>query len=83
MFQHDSGTAMLVQIKVSTYPLIFSLMSTPTPTLDTLILASKKFHTFGFISKLATFTLATLINLHYKICKKKLKLATFKISYLH
>ena len=34
MFQHDSGTAMLVQIKVSTYPLIFSLMSTPTPRMN-------------------------------------------------
>ena len=42
-------------------------------TLDKLILASKKFHNF---------ILATLVSLHYNICKNRVKLATYKISYL-
>ena len=33
-------------------------------TLDTLILASKKFHTSVFLGKLAIFILATLVSLH-------------------
>ena len=33
--------------------------------------------------KYATFTLATLVSLHYKIYSKMVKLATFKNSYLN
>ena len=50
-------------------------------TLDTLILACKKFHTFEFFAgKLANFTLATVVSLNYNICKDRVKLAAFKIS---
>ena len=37
----------------------------------------------GLSGKLATFTLATLAFLHYNIYENKVKLATFKISYLN
>ena len=33
--------------------------------------------------KLANLTLVTLVSLHYNIYKKRVKLATFKISYLN
>ena len=33
--------------------------------------------------KLANFTLATLISLHYNIYEDRVKLATFKIGYLN
>ena len=46
--------------------------------LDTLILASKKFHTFELIKKLANLTLATLVSLYYNIYKNKVKSAIFK-----
>ena len=48
-------------------------------TFYTLILASEKFHTY----ELANFTLVTLASLHYNIYKNKIKLTTFKISYLN
>ena len=50
-------------------------------TLDTFILASKKFHTFWF-SRLIILMLATLVSLQYNIYGKIVKLASFKISYL-
>ena len=46
----------------------------------TLILASKSFTLLGLSGKLSTFTLATLMSLHYNIYKNKLKLATFKLA---
>ena len=46
--------------------------------LDTLILASKKFHTFELIKKLANLTLATLVSLYYNIYKNKVKSAILK-----
>ena len=49
-------------------------------TLDTLILAIKKLSLSG---KLANFILATLVFLHYSMYKNRVKLATFKISYLN
>ena len=48
-------------------------------TLDKLILASKKFHTFGFIIYFSYFDKTSIYNIY----KNKLKLATFKISYIH
>ena len=36
-------------------------------TLDTFILASKKFHSFSLSGKLANFTLAALVSLLYNI----------------
>ena len=43
-------------------------------TLDTLILASKKFHTFKFIRWISYFILATLASYHY------MKLASLKLA---
>ena len=47
-------------------------------TLDTLILASVTLSSLSV--KLAYFTLATLVSLHYNIYKDRLKLTTFKIG---
>ena len=52
-------------------------------TLDTLMLASKKFHTFVIFRPNSYFYLATLVSLHYSIYKNRVKLATFQISYLY
>ena len=35
------------------------------------------------LGKLATFILATLVSFHFNIYKNRVKLATFKISYLN
>ena len=52
-------------------------------TLDTLILASKSFTLLSLSGKLANFILATLVFLRYSLYKNRVKLATFKISYLN
>ena len=49
-------------------------------TLDTLFLSSKKFHSLSLSTKLANFTVASLVSLHYNIYKDRVKLADFKIS---
>ena len=58
-------------------------LSTSLHTLDTLILASKKFHTFVFTRQFSYFILATLVSLDYNIYENGVKLATFEISYLN
>ena len=52
---------------------------------DTLILASKKFHTtLSSLGKLANIILATMVSLNYNILHKNVtKLATFQIHYLN
>ena len=52
-------------------------------TLDTLILAGKKVHILSLRCKLANFTLASLVSLHYNLNKYKVELATLKISWLN
>ena len=52
------------------------------PTLDIIILASKKFHTFKVIRYIRYFHLATLAFLHNNMYKNSVKLATLKIIYL-
>ena len=52
-------------------------------TLATLILASKSFTLLSLSGNLANFILATLVSLHYNIYKDRVKLATFKTSYVN
>ena len=52
-------------------------------TLDTLILASKRFHSFVIYGKLANFISANLVSLHYNIYKNRMELAAFNISDLN
>ena len=58
-------------------------LSTSLHTLDTLILASKKFHTFLFTRQFSYFIFAPLVSLDYNIYENGVKLATFEISYLN
>ena len=52
-------------------------------TLDTFILASKKFHTLWFTRLISYFNVNYLgFFLHYNIYENSVKLAAFKISYL-
>ena len=48
-------------------------------TVDTV----KSFTLLSLSGKLAIFTLASLVSLHYNIYKERVKLATFEISYLN
>ena len=47
-------------------------------SLDTLILASKKFYTLKFMRYIADFIYATLVSLHYNLYKKEWNYLFFK-----
>ena len=47
------------------------------PSLDTLIIAIKKFQTFDLIRKISYINIATTVSLHYKIYKTLVELATY------
>ena len=51
--------------------------------LNSTIVVNQVFTLLSISGKLANFTLATLVSLHYNIYKDRVKLATFKISYLN